>query len=108
MAPSRDAVYTSGAPKPPPFLSQAIKDGGRVYCSGQVGMNPQTGKMVEGTVQDRTRQVLQNLAAVLEAAGSDLSSVIKVNIFLTDMGDFAAMNDVYDAFFSEPKPVGCI
>ncbi|KAL1619780.1 hypothetical protein SLS54_006376 [Diplodia seriata] len=103
MAPSRDAVYTSGAPKPPPFLSQAIKDGGRVYCSGQVGMDAQTGKMVEGTVQDRT-----NLAAVLEAAGSDLSSVIKVNIFLTDMGDFAAMNDVYDAFFSEPKPVGCI
>ncbi|KAF9630319.1 protein mmf1 [Lasiodiplodia theobromae] len=60
--------------------------------------------MIEGTVQDRTKQILQNLASVLEAAGSDMSRVIKANIFLTDMGDFGAMNEVYDTFFTAPKP----
>ncbi|KAH7030467.1 protein mmf2, mitochondrial precursor, partial [Macrophomina phaseolina] len=101
---SRDAILTLEAPKPASFLSQAVRNGGNVYCSGQVGLNPTTGKLVEGTVQDRTRQIMNNLAAVRQAAGSDLSSVVKVNIFLTDLADFAALNEVYEGFFGDPKP----
>ncbi|KAI9933458.1 hypothetical protein ASPWEDRAFT_138055 [Aspergillus wentii DTO 134E9] len=102
---TRTAISTKGAPTPPPFLSQGLVVGDVVYCSGQVGVNPTTGKMVEGTVQDRARQVLLNLNAVLEAGGSSLHDAIKVNIFLSDMADFPAVNEVYDKFFVDPKPV---
>ncbi|KAL1616868.1 hypothetical protein SLS56_011236 [Neofusicoccum ribis] len=117
MSTSRVPVFSDKAPKPASFLSQAIVDGNRVFCSGQVGLDPQDGKMVQGTVQDRTTfvdfsnnpfnqaQVLKNLGAVLESAGSSLSRVIKVNIYLTDLGDFTAMNEVYETFFENPRPV---
>ncbi|KAF7182069.1 hypothetical protein CNMCM7691_001457 [Aspergillus felis] len=78
-----------------------------IYCSGQVGVDPTTGKMVEGPIQARTveqKQILHNLSAVLEAGGSSLQDVVKVNIFLADMGDFAAVNEIYKAAFGEPKP----
>jgi enamine deaminase RidA (YjgF/YER057c/UK114 family) len=121
MAPPT-AVLTDKAPKPIPQLSQAVKYGGMVYCSGSLGVDPGTSKFVEGSVQDRTvclslgtvrpiltscqRQALKNLSAVLEAAGSSLQNVVKVNVFLTDMSNFAAMNEVYDEFFVwQPKPV---
>jgi reactive intermediate/imine deaminase len=121
MAPPT-AVLTDKAPKPIPQLSQAVKYGGMVYCSGSLGVDPSTSKFVEGSVQDRTvclslgtvrpiltscqRQALKNLSAVLEAAGSSLQNVVKVNVFLTDMSNFAAMNEVYDEFFVwQPKPV---
>ncbi|GME44879.1 hypothetical protein E8E11_005838 [Neofusicoccum parvum] len=104
MSTSRVPVYSDKAPKPASFLSQAIVDGNRVFCSGQVGLDPQDGKMIQGTVQDRTAQVLKNLGAVLESAGSSLSRVIKVNIYLTDLADFAAMNEVYETFFENPRP----
>ncbi|KUI62764.1 hypothetical protein VP1G_09891 [Cytospora mali] len=104
-----EAVLTEKAPKPRPQLSQAIKYNGMVYCSGNIGINPQTSKIVEGTVQERTRQTLKNMQAVLEAAGSSLSNVVKVNIFITTMDNFALVNEVYDEFFvSSPKPVSRI
>ncbi|CAG8908922.1 unnamed protein product [Penicillium egyptiacum] len=106
--PTRTPVSTKGAPVPPPILSQGMVVGNMVYCSGQLGVDPTTGKMVEGTIQDRTRQILRNLNAVLEAGGSSLQDAIKVNIFLTDMADFSAVNDVYATFFSDPKPVSIL
>ncbi|KAK3385033.1 Endoribonuclease L-PSP/chorismate mutase-like protein [Podospora didyma] len=101
----REAVYTDKAPKPLPQFSQAIKYNGMVYCSGNIGMDPATSKIVDGTVQDRTRQALKNLSAILQEAGSSFQNVVKLNIFLTDMQDFAPMNEVYDEFFAfQPKP----
>ncbi|KAJ5964563.1 YjgF/Yer057p/UK114 family [Penicillium vulpinum] len=103
--PTRIAISTKGAPAPPPILSQGLVVGNMIYCSGQLGVDPTTGQMVEGTIQDRTRQILRNLNAVLEAGGSSLHDAIKVNIFLTDMANFSAVNEVYATFFSDPKPV---
>lgn len=103
--PTRTQINTTNAPRPAPFLSQGIVVGDVVYCSGQLGVDPKTGKMVEGSVKDRTRQILKNLSAVLEAGGSSLQDAIKVNIFLADMADFPAVNEVYDSFFVDPKPV---
>ncbi|KAJ4292990.1 hypothetical protein N0V88_005654 [Collariella sp. IMI 366227] len=104
MAP-HTAVLTGNAPKPIPQLSQAVKYNGMVYCSGSLGVDPKTRQFVEGSVKDRTRQALKNLTAVLAAAGSSIENVVKVNVFLTDMSNFAAMNEVYDEFFvSEPRP----
>ncbi|KAK2809975.1 hypothetical protein FQN50_003389 [Emmonsiellopsis sp. PD_5] len=106
MASAKQVVLTDKAPPPIPVLSQGIIHNGIVYCSGQVGMDPATGKLVEGTVQDRTAQIFRNLSAVLEKAGSSLDKAIKVNVFLANMEDFAAMNEIYAQFLSkEPKPV---
>ncbi|KAL2063732.1 hypothetical protein VTL71DRAFT_5537 [Oculimacula yallundae] len=103
---SKTAVSTDKAPAPLPFFSQGIKCNGMVYCSGSIGMDPVSGKMVEGSIEARTEQALLNLSAVLEAAGSSLDNAVKVNIFITDMKDFAAMNSVYAKFFTkDPKPV---
>ncbi|KAL8806153.1 MAG: hypothetical protein Q9182_001554 [Xanthomendoza sp. 2 TL-2023] len=101
----RRVVITDRAPPPLPFFSQGIVCQGMVYCSGQIGMSPITKRMVDGGVGDRTAQALNNLSAVLEAAGSSLRNVVECNVFLTDMTNFAAMNRVYDTFFDEPKPV---
>ncbi|OSS55033.1 hypothetical protein B5807_01699 [Epicoccum nigrum] len=104
MASDRTPVLASKAPAPPPFLSQAIRDGNLLFCSGQIGTDPSTSSLVEGTVQDRTRQILRNLSAVLEAGGSSLALVNKVNIFLVEPTDFAPMNEVYSTFFEGVKP----
>ncbi|KAL6233213.1 hypothetical protein BDW75DRAFT_215758 [Aspergillus navahoensis] len=101
---SKIHIRTSKAPAPAPFLSQATVVGNIVFCSGQLGIDPKTGKMVEGTVKDRTRQIIKNLSAVLEASGSSLADVAKVNIFLADMKDFQDMNEVYLEGFPEPRP----
>ena len=155
----KESVLTDKAPAPMPFFSQAIKCNGMVYCSGSIGMDPKTNKLVEGSVGDRTvclpsshplsfsyspnpypitfsisfhsirptsitasslgrRELFSkanwhlkgpspnNLSEVLKAAGSSIDNVVKVNVFLTKMENFAAMNKVYDGFFSvEPKPV---
>ncbi|KAL8630419.1 hypothetical protein Q9189_003903, partial [Teloschistes chrysophthalmus] len=100
----KKAVRTDKAPPPLPFFSQAIVCQGMVYCSGSIGMSPITKQLVETGVGDRTAQALNNLSAVLEEAGSSLKNVVKVNIFLSDMTNFAAMNRVYNTFFAEPKP----
>ncbi|PSS08804.1 hypothetical protein M430DRAFT_110291 [Amorphotheca resinae ATCC 22711] len=103
--PQKESVFTDKAPAPLPFFSQAIKCNGMVYCSGSIGTDPKTGKLVEGSVADRCAQSLANLSAVLEASGSSIDNVVKVNIFLTDIADFATINTVYDkVFHKEPKP----
>ena len=84
--------------------SQAIEVNGFIFASGQIPIDPHTGKMVEGGVAEQTRQALLNAAHVLEEAGLGLSSVVKTTVFLTDMADFAAMNEVYASFFKAPYP----
>ena len=75
-----------------------------VFCSGQIPIDPATGNFVEGGIQEQTRQVLTNASQVLAAAGTDLSHVVKTTVFLSDMANFAAMNEVYSQFFSQPFP----
>jgi 2-iminobutanoate/2-iminopropanoate deaminase len=75
-----------------------------VYCSGQLGIDPATGELVTGSVADQTRQCMKNLAAVLEAAGTDLSHAVRATIYITSMGDFPAVNAAYGEFLSEPFP----
>ncbi|KAL4937650.1 hypothetical protein BDV06DRAFT_202453 [Aspergillus oleicola] len=104
MAPSKIHIRTPNAPAPSPYLSQATVIGNIAFCSGQLGIDPKTGKMVEGGVKDRTRQILKNMSGVLEACGSSLADVAKVNVFLADMKDFKDMNEVYMEGFPEPRP----
>jgi|SRR6516225_9883497 2-iminobutanoate/2-iminopropanoate deaminase len=91
------------APPVGPF-SQAIRADGFIHFSGQVGQDPASGKLVEGGVTAETEQVFKNLAAVLEAAGKSFDDVVRAGVFLTRMGDFAAMNGVYAKQFSQPFP----
>ncbi|PMD16426.1 hypothetical protein NA56DRAFT_708955 [Hyaloscypha hepaticicola] len=101
----KESVLTDKAPAPMPLFSQAIKCNGMVYCSGSIGIEPTSMKIVEGGVADRTKQALTNLSEVLKAAGSSIGNVVKVNIFITNMENYAAMNKAYETFFSkEPKP----
>ncbi len=90
--------------KPVGPFSPAIRDGDRVYTSGQIAQDPATGKLIEGGVAAQTAQVLQNLEAVLSAAGKSLADVVKVNVYLTDMRNFAEMNEVYARHFVAPYP----
>jgi 2-iminobutanoate/2-iminopropanoate deaminase len=102
----RTAVSTPNSPVPLPQFSQAVKYNNMIYCSGNIGLDPKTNQLVSGTVTDRTRQALCNLSAILEAGGSSLDRVVKANIFLTTMDNFAAMNAAWDEFFTEnPKHV---
>ena len=100
----REIISTEKAPGAIGPYSQAIKTGGMVYCSGQIPIDPVTGEFVSDDVTEQTEQVLKNLSAVLEAAGTGLDNVVKTTVFLADMGDFAAMNEVYGRYFSENKP----
>jgi 2-iminobutanoate/2-iminopropanoate deaminase len=99
-----DTVSTDKAPGAIGPYSQAVKAGGMVFCSGQIPIDPVTGEFVSGGVAEQTEQVLKNLSAVLEAAGASLKTVVKTTVFLADMGDFAAMNEVYGRYFNENKP----
>ncbi|MCS6873790.1 MAG: RidA family protein [Pyrinomonadaceae bacterium] len=99
-----EVISTDKAPKAIGPYSQAIKFGNIVFCSGQIPIDPLTGEFVPGGIVEQTEQVLKNLSAVLEAAGSSLQKVVKTTVFLADMNDFAAMNEVYERFFSRNKP----
>jgi 2-iminobutanoate/2-iminopropanoate deaminase len=99
-----ERISTDNAPGAIGPYSQAVKTGGFVFCSGQIPIDPATGEFVSSEVAEQTRQVLKNLSAVLEAAGSGLGKVVKTTVFLADMGDFAAMNEVYGTFFVENEP----
>ncbi|HHY94317.1 MAG TPA: reactive intermediate/imine deaminase [Firmicutes bacterium] len=106
---NRKVVTTQTAPVPVGPYSQAVSNGTLVFTAGQVGLDPNTGKLVEGGVEAETRQALTNLQAVLAAAGTSLEKALKVTVFLTDMGQFAAMNRVYAGFFpAEPPARTCI
>ena len=101
---SKEIVSTTNAPGAIGPYSQAIKAGGMVYCSGQIPIDPVSGAFVSEVVGEQTEQVLKNLSAVLDAAGTGLNNVVKTTVFLADMNDFAEMNEVYGRFFSENKP----
>ena len=99
-----EVVSTKSAPGAIGPYSQAIKANGMVFCSGQIPIDPATGQFVSDDVAEQTEQVFKNLEAVLTAAGASLASVVKTTVFLADMNDFTAMNDVYARWFSENKP----
>ena len=99
-----DPVTTEAAPKAIGPYSQAIIAGEFVYCAGQVALEPATGEPISGDVRLQTELVLDNLAAVLAAAGSDLAHVVKTTVYLTDFTEFAAMNEVYAARFGDHRP----
>jgi len=100
----RDVISTDKAPKAIGPYSQAIVVKGIVYTSGQIPLVPETGEYLNDDIKVATRQVLKNLEAVLAAAGSSLAQVIKVTVFLTDMDNFTAMNEVYAEFFADAPP----
>jgi 2-iminobutanoate/2-iminopropanoate deaminase len=100
----REIVATEAAPQAIGPYSQAIQIGDFVFTSGQIPIDPQTGVFVEGGIAEQTEQVLRNLTEVLRAAGTGLEAVVKTTVFLADMDDFAAMNEVYGRYFSKEPP----
>jgi 2-iminobutanoate/2-iminopropanoate deaminase len=100
----REIIKTDLAPHAIGPYSQAIKANGFVFASGQIPTDPSTGQFVTGGIEEQTEQVLKNLAAVLEAAGSSLNRVVKTTVFLADMQEFGAMNEVYGRFFPQDPP----
>lgn len=100
----KEIVQTERAPQAIGPYSQAIKANGFVFASGQIPTDPQTGQFVPGGIQEQTEQALKNLAAVLEAAGSGLDRIVKTTVFLADMNEFSAMNEIYGRFFRENPP----
>ncbi len=101
---ARETVHTTAAPEAIGPYSQAVAAGPYVFTSGQIGLDPATGRLVEGDVAAQARQVMANLAAVLAAAGLTFADVVKTTIFLADMSDFAAVNDVYGESFEGAAP----
>ena len=101
---SKTAIVSPKLAPPVGPFSQAIRADGFIYFSGQVGQDPATGKLVDGGVLAETEQVFKNLAAVLEAAGKSFDDVVRAGVFLTSMGEFAAMNGVYAKHFGQPFP----
>ncbi|HEX8492698.1 MAG TPA: RidA family protein [Pyrinomonadaceae bacterium] len=100
----RQIIETESAPRAIGPYSQAVVAGGFVFASGQIPLDPQTGEFVAGGIAEQTEQVLRNLSRVMEAAGTTLSRVVKTTVFLADMNDFAAMNEVYGRYFAEKPP----
>ncbi|MCC6329524.1 MAG: RidA family protein [Acidobacteria bacterium] len=100
----KEIISTEYAPGAIGPYSQAIKAGNMIFCSGQIPIDPATGEFVSQDVTEQTEQVFKNLKAVLEAAGATLDNVVKTSVFLADMGEFAAMNEVYSKHFVDNKP----
>ena len=103
---TKTVIAVDGAPRPfagAPY-NQAIAANGLVFCAGQVALDPDTGKMVEGDIAAQTERALQSLKAVLEGAGSSLTQVVKTTVFMTDLGEFADMNEVYATYFVSDPP----
>ena len=100
----REVIATNDGPKAIGPYSQAIKANGLVFLSGQIALDPATQQLIFGDVAAQTERVLQNLAGILKAAGSSLQQVVKTTVFLKNMSDFAAMNEVYGRYFTEAPP----
>lgn len=100
----RQAVSTPSAPKAIGPYSQAIRTGPLLFVSGQVPIDPATGSLVEGDIAAQTHRVFRNIGEILSAAGASFDHVVRTTVFLADMNDFAAMNDVYGSYFSSPAP----
>lgn len=99
-----EKIYTPNAPEPIGPYSQAIKIDSRIYTSGQVAIDPKSNTFIGGDIESQTRLALENIKAILEAGGSNVSKVFKTTVFLKDMNEFSAMNEVYSEFFGETKP----
>ena len=100
----RKVVQSEGAPKPAAPYSQGIATENFVFTAGQVAFDPTTGKLIDGGIKEQTRQVMENLKAVLEAAGTDFSRVVKATVFLSDINDFSQLNEVYGEYFPADPP----
>jgi 2-iminobutanoate/2-iminopropanoate deaminase len=100
----KQAVSSPDAPKAIGPYSQAVRAGQLLFLSGQVPIDPSTGQMIDGDIAAQTRRVFENLAAVLNAGGRSFADVVRTTVFLADMNDFTAMNEVYGQYFSEPYP----
>ena len=100
----KEVIATDKGPKAIGPYSQAIKANGFIFTAGQVPFDPATGQLIEGDVAQQTARVLENLKAIVEAAGSSLEHAVKATVYLKDMGDFAAMNEVYARYFSQNPP----
>lgn len=100
----KSVISTTNAPKAIGPYSQAIKANGFIFCSGQIGVDPVTGTLVSGGIQEQTQRALSNLKLVLEAAGSSLEKVVKTTCYLKNISDFAVFNEVYGSFFDENPP----
>ena len=100
----REAVSTSSAPAAIGPYSQAIRAGNLLFLSGQIPIDPKTANLVEGGIEPQTRQVFQNIAAILTAAGASFDNVVSAGVFLADMNDFGKMNAIYAEYFSSPAP----
>lgn len=100
---TKQIIQTAGAPQAIGTYSQAVRIGGTVYLSGQIGLAPDTMQMVDG-IENQVHRVFKNLAAVAEAAGGSLADVVKLNIFLTDLAHFALVNSIMAQYFSQPYP----
>ena len=98
------AIHTNNAPAAIGPYSQAIEVNGFVFASGQIPIDPATGDFVEGGIKEQTKQALTNASNILNEAGTDLSHVVKTTVYMADMGDFVAMNEIYAQFFNEPYP----
>jgi 2-iminobutanoate/2-iminopropanoate deaminase len=100
----RDIVITDRGPKPIGPYSQAIKSGGFIFLSGQVALDPKSGELTGADIRQQTERVLNNIKGILEAAGANLHHVVKTTVFLKDMNDFGAMNEVYGRYFTSAPP----
>ena len=101
---TRQAIHTEEAPAAVGTYSQAVRHGDTVYLSGQIPLDPETGQLVAGSIEQQIHRVFRNLRAVCKAAGSDLDGIVKLNVYLTDLGNFASVNTVMAEYFSEPFP----
>ncbi len=100
----RDVILTDRGPKPIGPYSQAIRTNGFLYVSGQVALDPKSGELTGADIRQQTERVLENVKGILEAAGSNMNRVVKTTVFLKDMNEFAAMNEVYAKYFNSPPP----
>ena len=100
----KEIISTENAPGAIGPYSQAVKTGSLIFVSGQIPIDPKTGEFASSEIKEQTEQVLKNLSAILEAAGSQLENVVKTTVFLADMNDFPAMNEVYGRYFNDNKP----
>ena len=100
----REAISTPSAPPAIGPYSQAIRAGSLLFVSGQIALDPDTGKMIDGDLAAQTHRVFKNLGAILEAAGASFANVVRTTVYLADMNDFPVMNEIYGTYFSSPAP----
>ena len=100
----KEIISTDNAPQAIGPYSQAVKTGNLIFISGQIPLDPKTGDIVDGTIEDQANQVLENIKSICEAAGHGLEDIVKITIFLTDLGNFATVNEVMKKYFKEPYP----